>query len=88
MEVILGIASALLLASAAFGFWRLWKGPLLTDRVVALDLIGMVLVGGIVTAAIYYDRAVYLDAAAAFAMVSFVATVGIARFLEDGGGAE
>jgi multicomponent Na+:H+ antiporter subunit F len=57
----------------------------LPDRVVTLDLIGMTLVGVMIANAVLWDQPVYLDAMLAFVMVAFLATVGIARFLEERG---
>lgn len=75
---------AILLLSALVSFYRIIRGPLLTDRVVALDLIGMILVASMVVLAVYWHQTVYLDATLVFAMVGFLATVGISRYLERG----
>jgi multicomponent Na+:H+ antiporter subunit F len=61
---------------------RLIRGPSLPDRVVALDLIS-ILVGG--TTAIYAiasGQAVFLDVATILALISFLGTVAFARYIE------
>ncbi|CAM2069925.1 Multiple resistance and pH regulation protein F (MrpF / PhaF) [Sulfidibacter corallicola] len=85
MDVTLLISLVLLLVSAVLAMVRLVRGPSLADRVVALDLIGMILVGTMVINAVLWRQAPFLDAALAFLMVAFLATVGIGRYLEKRG---
>jgi multicomponent Na+:H+ antiporter subunit F len=67
---------------------RVVIGPSLPDRVVALDLIGMLSVSFIAVVAIASDQPVLLDAAIALALVSFLGTVAFARFIEWRAGGE
>lgn len=85
IEIILGIALLILSFSGLIALSRLQKGMELPDRVVTLDLIGMTLVGVMIANAVLWHQAVYLDAVLAFVMIAFLATVGIARFLEERG---
>ena len=77
-EVLLGLlAVAMLLA-----FVRLVRGPHVTDRVVALDLITTI---GVAMSAIYAtinDAPVFLDVAILVAIVTFVGTIAFAYYLE------
>ena len=86
VEGLLLASWGLLLGASALAFFRLFRGPQLSDRVVALDLIGLVLVAAIIVAAVWWRQPIYLDAVLAFAMVSFLATVGVARYIEKRGG--
>jgi multicomponent Na+:H+ antiporter subunit F len=54
----------------------------LPDRVVAIDLIGVLIVCVIVTVAATTGRHAYLDVAIVIALVSFVGTVAYARYIE------
>ena len=63
---------------------RLVKGPTLPDRVVAMDLIGVLVVGLIVVLAGATDVIATLDAAVVIALIGFVATVGYATYVERG----
>lgn len=73
------LAVALLIAVV-----RLVKGPTLPDRVVAMDLVGVLVVGLIVVlAASTWVRAT-LDAAIVIALVAFVATVAYGTYVERG----
>ena len=71
------IGVALLLA-----FVRLARGPSLSDRVIALDLIAVLAVGLAAMVAFEADQAVFLDAAIVLALVAFLGTVAFARYLE------
>ena len=77
-DVLLGLlAIAMLLA-----FARLSRGPDLTDRVVALDVITTI---GVAMSALYataHDAPVYLDVAILIALISFVGTIAFAYYLE------
>jgi multicomponent Na+:H+ antiporter subunit F len=61
---------------------RLLRGPSLTDRVVALDLITTI---GVAMSALYatiHDAPVFLDVAILVALISFVGTIAFARYVE------
>lgn len=79
------IASILLVAGLALTFLRLLRGPTLADRVVALDLIAIIAVGIIAVYALRTGEEQLLDAAVVLALISFVATVALARIIERGG---
>lgn len=76
----IGFAAVTLALGAAF--LRVVRGPSLPDRVLALDLIGLLSVSVIALYAIASGRSLYLDAAIALALVSFLGTVAFARFIE------
>ena len=61
-------------------FIRLIQGPYLPDRVISLDLLSVLAIAFIGLYSIYSDQAVYLDAAIALALVSFLGTVAFARY--------
>lgn len=74
----------LLLAATAFGV-RLVAGPTLADRVVALN--GLLIVGMVALAAdaVRTEDGAYIPVLVVLALVSFVGTAMIARFLEGRG---
>ncbi len=78
------VAAALAMAMIALflGFVRLTLGPTLADRVVALDMVTMILVVTLTLFALAVDNGAYLDAAIALALVGFLATVAFARYIE------
>lgn len=71
--VILGVALAAI---------RLIKGPTLADRIVALDMMTVQLVAFGALSALQARSAAFLDVAVVLALVGFLATVCLARYLE------
>jgi multicomponent Na+:H+ antiporter subunit F len=80
--MILEIVLTMLAAAALIAFVRLLRGPSLPDRVVAIDLIGVLSVGLIVVISAATGVAALLDVAIVIALVSFVGTVAYARYVE------
>jgi multicomponent Na+:H+ antiporter subunit F len=80
-------ALALLAAGLALALVRLVRGPAPADRIVALDLISVLVVAFLGVFAIYTNEPSYLDVAIAYALVAFLGTVALARYLERSRGA-
>lgn len=78
------IAMALLGIGIILSVVRLALGPSLPDRVVALDMIGVLTVGFIIVFAIVVDQPVFIDAAIVLALIGFIGTVAFARYVEKG----
>jgi len=80
----LGAAQVMLALAMLLAGWRLFTGPRAQDRVLGLDslyLSGMLL---LVTFGIRSGSAVYFEAALVIGLLSFVATVALAKFLMRG----
>jgi multicomponent Na+:H+ antiporter subunit F len=76
------VALAMLALGAMLAFVRLMRGPTLPDRVIAIDLIGVLIVCTLVVVASTNAMAVFLDVAIFIALISFVGTVAYARYVE------
>ena len=63
---------------------RLVKGPTLPDRIVAMDLVGVLVVGLIVVLAASTEVRAALDAAIVIALIGFVGTVAYATYVQRG----
>lgn len=74
-------AFACITIALIFSTVRLLKGPTLADRVVALDLISILLVAMLALFALASNVATYMDAAVVLALVAFLGTVALARFM-------
>ncbi|UYG08485.1 monovalent cation/H+ antiporter complex subunit F [Halomonas sp. M4R1S46] len=85
MPIVILLCLTLLTLALGLVFLRLFRGPGLPDRVVALELFATITVGIIGLLAIATDIALLLDVAIVMALMSFMATIGFARFLERGG---
>ena len=82
LDITIGIALLMLTVAALLAFLRVVRGPTLPDRVVAIDLIGVLIVGVIVVAAAATGDQTFLDVAIVIALISFVGTVAYARYVE------
>jgi multicomponent Na+:H+ antiporter subunit F len=76
------IAPIILTLAAGLTFVRLVKGPTLPDRVIAIDLIGVLMVCLLGLMAGSTRQEAFLDAAMVVALISFVGTVAYARYIE------
>jgi multicomponent Na+:H+ antiporter subunit F len=76
-------ATLMMLALAAIlTFIRLVRGPTVPDRVIAIDLIGVLIVCMLVVVAGSTLQRAFLDVAIVVALISFVGTVAYARYIE------
>ena len=78
----LTVALAMLAVAAGLTFIRVLKGPSLPDRVIAIDLIGVLMVCLLVVTAAATAQQAFLDVAMVVALISFVGTVAYSRFIE------
>ncbi|MDP3432630.1 MAG: monovalent cation/H+ antiporter complex subunit F [Bacteroidota bacterium] len=67
--------------SLLFPLYRLFKGPSLPDRIVALDQIGMIIVGIILCDVIYSRDTMVLDVVLAISFLLVFGSMIIARYL-------
>ncbi len=83
---ILGIALVFtvlcLIVALLAAVYRLLLGPTLADRVVALDLISMLLVVFLVVFKFVSGINAYMYAAISLALIAFLATVAFAHYIE------
>ena len=68
----------------AMNLWRLFRGPGVADRILALDTMVINAIGIIVLAGIAGGSGTAFEAALLLAMVGFVSTVAYAKFLLRG----
>ena len=60
-------------------------GPTAPDRVVAIDALIALMIGALVLLGVYYRAPIYLDVALVYALVAFLGTLAIAKYLEGRG---
>lgn len=85
---VLGTAASIAMVAVSVALFltalRLFRGPTLADRVVALELIASLMVGMIGIVAIVAEQAVLVDVAIALTLVGFLGAVSFARYMEKG----
>ncbi len=78
------LSLALLAGAVLLSLYRLLRGPLSMDRLVAADTLSVIITGGIVAVGWLLDSALYLDVALIYGVLAFVGTVAMARAIEGG----
>lgn len=76
------ICSGLLGAGLILALLRLARGPSLPDRVIALELTSVLIVGIILIQVVGGASSLFLDVAIVLALVGFLGTVTFAYFIE------
>ncbi|HIY75350.1 MAG TPA: cation:proton antiporter [Candidatus Sphingobacterium stercorigallinarum] len=72
----------ILTISVLLVFIRLFKGPTVVDRVVALDLIITIGIGIITVYSIRQEQEVLLDVAIILALIAFLGTIAFSYYIE------
>ncbi|MCP1715253.1 multicomponent Na+:H+ antiporter subunit F [Methanocalculus alkaliphilus] len=60
---------------------RLAIGPTIPDRVVALDTINTLMVGSMILLAVYLGQTIFVDVAIVYALLSFLGTLAISKYI-------
>jgi len=81
MNDIFFIAIAVLGLLILFSVLRLAIGPTAPDRVVALDTINTLVVGAMILLAVYLGQTIFVDVAIVYALLSFLGTIAISKYL-------
>lgn len=84
LSTVLAIALFMYSISIFLYLYRILKGPTTSDKVVALDSIGMNLVAIVALLSMLLDTSAYLDVILLIALLAFIGTVSFAKFVEKG----
>ena len=60
---------------------RIFKGPTSADRVVGLDAVNTLVVAAMIVLGVVFRQIVFIDVAIIYALLSFVGTLYIAKYL-------
>lgn len=75
---------ALLLLSILMSIIRVIKGPTVPDRIVGLDTINTIVIVSMILFGAAVNEVIYIDVAIVYALLSFISTLFIAKYLEGG----
>ena len=78
------IVFGFLLLAIVIALIRVIKGPTAPDRVVGLDTINTIVIVGMVIFGAVTQNVIYIDVAIIYALLSFISTLFIAKYLEGG----
>lgn len=81
LSVVVQAAMVMLLIGMGMVLFRLAKGPGAADRVIAMDLLSVLVVAFLVVLSIHTRETTYLDVAIAYACIAFLGTIALVRFI-------
>ena len=84
LNIAIPIAFALVAAAVGLNFWRLLRGPSAPDRILALDTLYINTIALLVLLGIHLSSALYFEAALLIALMGFVGTVALCKYLLRG----
>lgn len=83
LNIVLFLVFGMLLMAFLLAFIRMLKGPAVSDRIVAMDLIASITMAFILTYSILVQRAIYFDIVIVISLISFIGTVAISTYLKQ-----
>jgi len=83
IDTVLYISLFIHIALMAVAFWRVWRGENVIDRLMGLDLLGILTLAVLVLLALIFRRIIYIDVAMGLAALSFVGTIALAKYIAD-----
>jgi len=75
----------LLIVCCFLCLYRIGMGPTPPDRTVGIDILGTLVVGFCALTAIFTGKDWYMNIAISWALLSFIGTIALAKFLEGRG---
>lgn len=84
LTIAVPVALAMMVAALLLNLWRLLRGPEATDRILALDTLYINTIALLVLFGIYLDTTLYFEAALLIAMMGFVSTIALCKYLLRG----
>jgi multicomponent Na+:H+ antiporter subunit F len=85
MSEIFTIAGVVLITTILLCLYRVVLGPGVLNRLISVNTIGTKIIVLLVIIGYIYGRPIFLDISLAYAMISFIATLTIAKYIERGG---
>jgi len=79
-----GVAAVMLIIAMGCNLWRMFRGPDATDRVLALDTLYINAVALLALSGIVAGKQFFYEAAILIALLGFVGTVSLAKYLLRG----
>ncbi|AHK16790.1 MAG: K+/H+ antiporter subunit F [Thalassolituus sp.] len=84
LKIAILLASVLVCIALVLCLWRLFKGPDITDRILALDTLYINSIALIILLGLHHGSAMYYEGALLIAMLGFVSTAALSKYLLRG----
>ncbi len=78
------VAAIIIVLAAALVLYRAIRGPMVCDRVLAVNVIGTKTVVLLALIGFIYKRPYFLDIALVYALINFIATIAFLKYREMG----
>jgi len=85
MEIAFTVFFSVLFLCCFLCLWRIARGPTAPDRTVAIDILGIVIVGFCALLAVTTGRGFFVTIAITWSLLSFIGTIALAKYLEGRG---
>lgn len=83
LNLILGVMIFLAIL-IVISIYRALRGPAVADRVIAINLMTTLVIAIIGLLAYYFEQTTFFDVAILYAMIGFLMTVAVVKYLEKG----
>ncbi|GAA2261491.1 monovalent cation/H+ antiporter complex subunit F [Streptomyces amakusaensis] len=80
-QALLTTAAVMIVVAGALVLYRIWRGPSMLDRAMALDVFAALMIAGIGVRSAFTRDAYYFPIMLVVAFLGFTGSVGIARFI-------
>ncbi|MEO9275459.1 K+/H+ antiporter subunit F [Marinomonas sp. 5E14-1] len=84
LNLTIAIVASFICVALILNLWRLLKGPTLSERILALDTMYINAIALILLYGIYMRSTLYFEAALLIAMLGFVSTAALCKYLLRG----
>jgi multicomponent K+:H+ antiporter subunit F len=84
LQIVIPVAYAMMALALILNIWRVLWGPSMPDRIIALDTMYINTIALLVLVSIDQRSTVYFEAALLIAMMGFIGTVALCKYLLRG----
>lgn len=84
IQNILMISLILFGIAIAITFVRILRGPSFSDRVIAMDVVGVNLISAIAIVSLLFQTKAFLEVILILGILSFISTIAYSKFIERG----
>lgn len=84
MMTFIWISLIIVILSMVGLLYRIFRGPSIPDRLIALDAIGVMFISATALLSILFETKFFIEVILLIAVLSFIGTVGFSKFIEKG----
>ncbi|NLA69116.1 MAG: K+/H+ antiporter subunit F [Gammaproteobacteria bacterium] len=81
IEIAIGVSMYVVGAAMLLALWRLLRGPAVPDRILALDTLNVTAIAELMLLGMHLRTPIYFEAALVIAMLGFVSTVVLSKYV-------